>query len=133
SNIKKIAQSSFILSAGSLLNRFFETLGILLLAIYLTTDDFGRYVSIFVYLSFWALIVDLGVNAILLRESARDKESAFELMRNGFTIGIIMSLFIIFASYITLKYLDYPDELNNSINFKNKFCETLFIIETFTL
>lgn len=113
SNIKKIAQSSFILSAGSLLNRFFETLGILLLAIYLTTDDFGRYVSIFVYLSFWALIVDLGVNAILLRESARDKESAFELMRNGFTIGIIMSLFIIFASYITLKYLDYPDEVNN--------------------
>jgi len=113
SNVKKVAQNTSILTIGSLANRFFETISIILLASYLTIENFGYYTIIFTYLSFCALLIDLGANSILQRECARDETHAFELMRSGFSIGIIMSLVTIFASYIVLQHLDYPEEVKN--------------------
>lgn len=113
SNVKKVAQNTSILTIGSLANRFFETVSIILLASYLTPGDFGYYATIFAYFSFCGILIDLGANSILIRECARDEARSFELMRSGFTIGVFMSFVIIFASYIVLKHINYSEDVKN--------------------
>ena len=113
SNVKKVAQSTSILSIGSIFNRFFETVSIILLSVYLTPGDFGLYAVIFTYFSFFAVLVDFGSSTILQRECARDEAHAFELMRNGFAIGAVMSIAAVLVSYILLRNLNYPEEVKN--------------------
>jgi len=113
SDIKKAAQNSLVLSIGSIFNRIFEIVSIFLLVSYLSTDDFGRYTAIFVYVSIGALFIDLGMSSILQRECARNDKIALELMQTGFLFGLGMSIIVVIASYIVLGFLDYPEEVKN--------------------
>lgn len=113
SNIKKAAQNSLFLSISSIFNRVFDLISIFLLVSYLSIDDFGRFTSIFAYVSLCAIFIDFGMGSILIRECARNDKTALELMRSGFLVGLVMSFFVIIASYITLDLLDYPEEIKN--------------------
>jgi len=100
--------------SGSILNRVFEFASILLLTAYLTgAGDFGSYTTIFIYLSFWAQLVNFGSYSILRRECARDRENAARLMATGFTIGVCSSLAAILLSYAVLHYIHYSEEVKN--------------------
>ncbi|MFC1562393.1 oligosaccharide flippase family protein, partial [candidate division KSB1 bacterium] len=114
SQLKSVINNSTILLAGSIINRLFEIICILLLTYYLDFSVFGYYRTIFAYFALWALVIDLGVYGIVLREGSRNREMADDYLANSYAIGTITIIGVIGASYVTLNYLtDFPNEVKN--------------------
>ena len=110
-NVRRVARSSTVLTIGSIGNRLFEMAAVVLLGSYLSEDDFGRYASLFIYFGFCALLVDMGMNSILQRETARNPEHERELLNTGITVGFFTSILIILLSYPLIRII-YPPEVS---------------------
>ncbi|MCP4724270.1 MAG: oligosaccharide flippase family protein [bacterium] len=113
SNVKKVAQNSTIILGGSLLNRFFEVICILLLADILEVEEMGYYRAVFFYFSLWALVIDLGTQHIITREGAREKEKLFSYIYSGFAIGTVVFAAIAILSYAVLQTTTYPQDVKD--------------------
>lgn len=111
SNVRKVAQNTFVFTAGSLANRVLEFFGFLLLTRYIDVGGVGNYISIFAYLSVFGIFVDLGMNLILRRECAKGNDKSGDLLGAGFALSVLTSIIILAAAYLLLQITGYPHEV----------------------
>jgi len=98
--VRLAAKNSLFLIFESGVTRIVEFFIFIWLNHYLSKNLFGQYNFIFVYLNFFAIFIDLGMDGILQREIARKSSLSSKLMGVGLTFGIVMSLFLILFSFI---------------------------------
>lgn len=113
--VKKVAKNTSVVIVWSIANKIIALLIAIYLARYLGVAGYGDYSFIFAYTSFFGIIVDLGINTVLVREIAKNKERTEELISNA--VGLKLALFALAAlfSFLVLSFLTYPEEVKIGI------------------
>lgn len=108
SNVQRIAKNSGIIIVGDVIFRVISLAVIICLARYLGTVGFGKYSFVFAYLAFFDILLDLGLQQILVREMSRDASFASKLIGNAYIIRLILAVFGVVLSIIVINLLSYP-------------------------
>lgn len=106
--VQRVAKNTGIVIAGNVIFRIISLFVIIYLARYLGTADFGKYSFIFAYIAFFGILTELGLNAILVRDIARDPVIAPKLIGNAYIIRWILTVFAIVLSLTIITLMSYP-------------------------
>jgi O-antigen/teichoic acid export membrane protein len=87
----------------------------ILLARWLGDDDFGRYAFALSYVGLFAAVVDMGINAIVTRDLARDRSRAEEVLLRANTLKWGGALCAVAAVAVSLPFLPHPPETKRLI------------------
>ena len=106
--VRKIAKNTGGVIAGNVAFGFISLFVIVYLARYLGTEGFGKYSFVFVYLAFFNIITDLGLQQILVREMAREPSTTPKLIGNAYVIRLLLTVFAVGLTIIIITLLPYP-------------------------
>lgn len=87
----------------------------LLIARYLGPVGYGQYVFIFVFLSFFIVISDLGITPISVREISRDQNKTDQLIGNVMVMKFFIALAAIALAAIIINLLGYTRPITTSV------------------
>jgi O-antigen/teichoic acid export membrane protein len=122
STVQRVAKNTGIVIVGNVIFRLVSLVVTIYLARYLGTVGFGKYSFVFAYLAFFDVILDLGLQIILVRDISRDPSNAPKLFGNAFIIRLILTIFAVALSIVLITLMSYPRETT-----------TYIYIATFTL
>jgi O-antigen/teichoic acid export membrane protein len=108
---RRIADNTAAYVAGQSFSRLFDILTILFLARYLGVDDFGKFSFAFAYVGVFAVVTDLGVNLILVRETAKSAEAGSLLYGSGITLKLLLACVGWLAAAGSILLLHNPPEI----------------------
>ncbi|MFQ6111678.1 MAG: oligosaccharide flippase family protein, partial [Nitrospinota bacterium] len=111
STAARVFRNSGAVLAGQGLERLLKLVVIILLARYLQARGFGTYAFIFAYVELFAVITDLGVNAILVREVSRERERAGELLGSALLLKGLLTLAALGLCWGIIAALSYPGQI----------------------
>lgn len=100
----KVAHNFFFLMLLQVLTKIISFGTLILIARYLSIGDFGKYSFILAFIGFFSMISNLGLDALVIREIARDQGIAEKYLINSIMLKTFFFLFcfIIFA-FISIK------------------------------
>lgn len=106
----RIIKNTSALALGEFITRILSLVLIIYLARYLGDTGFGRYSFAFAFTSLFLVVVDPGVNTVVIRDIARNKTLAGKYTGNILVLRAFLSLiaFSLIAGIINL--MGYPDE-----------------------
>jgi len=108
STVQRVAKNTGIIIVGDVIFKIISLFVTIYLARYLGTVGFGKYSFVFAYLAFFDIIVDLGLQQILVREISRDSSIAPKLIGNAYIIRLILTVFAIVLSMVVITLMSYP-------------------------
>jgi len=88
---KNIAKNTLLVFFARLLNSIFGFLTLIVLARYLSVEEYGKYIFVYTLISFTVLLADLGGFHIITREISRDKEKTKSIVGSAFTMRVLIS------------------------------------------
>lgn len=91
---KKIAVNTIISAVARLANTGFALLTIGLITRYLTKNEWGEYSIVLTFGGIFAVIADLGLYQLMVREISRPEADEAKIASNIFTIRLLSGLFI---------------------------------------
>lgn len=112
--MEKIVKQSFWLLGAQVITRGIGFFYVIFLARVLGVSDFGLYTVALAYFSIISSIADFGFNRFLIREVARDKSKAPELLWNIVMLRLTLTS-ILFAFFSIFLYLLDPDKMRVSL------------------
>lgn len=115
STVRKVAKNTGIVIIWNILIKFVGLFISIYLARYLGVGTYGDYSFVLAYTLFLGVIIDLGVNNVLVREIAKNKERANELITNAFGIKLALFAVVLPLSIIIINLLGYPSDVKTSV------------------
>ena len=110
STVKSIYRNLLFLSGGEIISKILQFILMVYAARLLDQASFGKF-SFALSLSFIAIITaDLGINQLLIREIARDKNNANKYFINAFVVKLIFALITYIFIILLLNGLNYPKD-----------------------
>ena len=92
---KNIAKNTLLVFFARLLNSIFGFLTLIVLARYLSVEEYGKYIFVYTLISFTVLLADLGGFHIITREISRDKEKTKSIVGSAFTMRVLISTILL--------------------------------------
>ena len=126
----KVLKNTGVIISGNIVSILLGLITNILIVRYLGARDLGLYSSIFVSLSFFSIITDMGIGSILIREVAKDRERADKLIGNAILIKLMLSvvaisIFLIAASLVKcpvdIKMMAYIGAISFLFSFSSLF------------
>ncbi len=74
------------------------------MARYWGVEDLGRYAFVFAFIAPFSFLTDLGINLLIIREGARDKERLRLYVSNGIGLSTILSSFTLLLVFIGIYF-----------------------------
>lgn len=112
---QKIAYNVIFSSAAKVISVALALVSIGFITRYLGTEGFGEYSTVVAFLSFFAAILDLGLNSISTREISRKEEETEKIIGNILSLRIVSSLVaFVIVPFIFLLF-PYPMEVKRGI------------------
>ncbi|MFC1562508.1 flippase [candidate division KSB1 bacterium] len=110
---ESIVKNSSLFFFGTVLDKLFSFLAIVLITRYLSEEGFGIFNYALVYISLFAGIIGLGTESILVREISKYPEKSEILIGNNILLKLFLSLLTIILSFgiCTLMNLRYDKTL----------------------
>lgn len=105
---RRIFKNVSVLFISRVLGYILAFLYIIYTARYLGAEGFGILSFALSFTSLFAIIADLGLNTLIVREIARDKSSASKYLGNTLSMKILLSIITIFLVDLTINILGYP-------------------------
>ncbi len=105
---KTILKNSGFVLAGDMLGRLFTFVSAFLLARYLGKTGFGIFSFSMSFLIFFAIVDDLWLKPILVRDAARDEQEAGSLLGNAVILRLIISFIAACLISIILRSINCP-------------------------
>lgn len=98
---KKIALNTVVQIVGKVITTAISVVTLAYLSRYLGVGGYGEYTIVFAFIGFFAIVADLGLYNIAIREVAKDRERSSYIMGNIATIRIFLAVvFLVIASLI---------------------------------
>ncbi len=107
----RIARNSAAYAAGNIASRLFDVATIFILARYLGVVDFGKFSFALAYVGLFSILVDWGVNLILVRELSRSGDDAAPLYASGVGLKLALAVGGSLAAAGSVFLLRYPLEV----------------------
>jgi len=114
---KKIAHNTIIQIVGKLISTILGLFSLALITRYLGQTGYGEYTTITTFLTFFAVIADLGLTLITVQMISGQRNDENKILNNLFSIRLVSALFFIglapltvifFPSLVKLKYPQSP-------------------------
>ena len=99
---RRIAGNTGVIIAGKVLGLGLSLAIVLLLTGHLSVAEFGRYNFVFFYVGMFSVLVEMGMSAILVREMARDRQRAGEILGTGVLIKVALAMLSFLAALLVL-------------------------------
>lgn len=106
----RIIKNTGALAFGEIITRVLSLILIIYLARYLGDTGFGRYSLAFAFTSLFLVITDPGVNAVVIRDIARDKTLVGKYTGNILILKSLLSLVAFSLIVGAINLMEYPDE-----------------------
>jgi O-antigen/teichoic acid export membrane protein len=86
-----------------------------LLTRYLGTDEYGNFTLVFTYISFFAVLSDIGFNQVVVREFASGKEKGVLVKASLLNLKLILTILSIIFPILALYLFPYSNYLKGAI------------------
>ncbi|MCX6811254.1 MAG: oligosaccharide flippase family protein [Candidatus Berkelbacteria bacterium] len=104
----KIAKHTTIQVVGRVLGYCLSLVSIIFVTRYLGTDGFGRYVIITVFVNAVAILAELGIDQIMIKELYKTKrDNRDEIIANAFALRIVSALIIFIIGALSSHFFPY--------------------------
>jgi O-antigen/teichoic acid export membrane protein len=113
--LQLIAKNIGILFLSQIVTMVLGLVYIIYIARYLGTDEFGILSFALAFAGIFAVLVDLGLNLLTVREVSRDKSLASKYLGNTIIIKILLALITISLIYLVVTIVKYPQETVNVV------------------
>jgi len=110
STSRSVARNTGVVVLGNVTFRIISIFVTIYLARYLGVVEFGKFSVVFVYIAFFNILTDLGLQTILVREMARDKSNTQKLIGNAYIIRIILTVTAMILSMLVIRLMSYPED-----------------------
>ncbi len=115
SAVRRITKNAVLLNIA----RIISTLGKFFLFIYIARvlgqETLGQFSFAIVFTSFFAIVISLGMDDLLVREIARDNTLSQKYLGNMFTMRLLLSLLVFIFIVITINVMDYPSSTRSAV------------------
>jgi len=112
---KTLTQNTTYYTGALVLQKILAFVYFTFLARGLGVEDLGRYSFAFSFTTIFSVFVDVGLNAVLTREIAKDKEQTKKILSNVMGIKIILSLFTYLLIIGIIHLMGYPELTKNLV------------------
>jgi O-antigen/teichoic acid export membrane protein len=106
--LKNIGKNILSLSISELVCRILGAITLLLLPRYLGPQNYGVYVLALSYLSIFSVVSNYGLDALFIKDVARDKNLTNLYFSTNVIIKALLSLLSMVVLLILIRYLNYP-------------------------
>jgi len=111
-DFKKIVfQNTAAIIAGRIINLLLAVISSVLIARHLGSEKLGQYASLYAYLTLFGWLTTLGMEQIIVRESAKQKEQAEKFFGTTIVISSSLSIFATLLAIFGSAILGYANAL----------------------
>ena len=103
-----ISRNSIYLFSGSVIQKILAFIYFIFLARFLGPDSLGKYTFAISFAAIFSIFMDLGLNQLLIRESAKDEKKADFYFHTAMALKLICSAIVYVAVIIVIQILPYP-------------------------
>jgi len=105
----KVAKNTLIQISGKMISTFLGLFSLALMTRYLGQDGFGEYTTVITFLTFFAVIADLGITLITAQMIGREKDKAKEnkILNNLFSLRLVSAILFLALAPITVVFFPY--------------------------
>ncbi len=105
----KIAKNVFIQISGKLVSTLLGLFSLALITRYLGTNGFGEYTTIITFLTFFAVIADLGITLVTVQMIAgiKDKVKENKILSNLFALRLVSIIIFLSLAPLTVAFFPY--------------------------
>ncbi|MFC1613009.1 flippase [Patescibacteria group bacterium] len=111
----KIAKNTIIQILGKILSTILALFSIGLITRYLGPKGFGQYTIIIAFLSFFGILVDMGIYLTTLQMISEPGRDCQKIFSNGFTLRLTISVILLTLAPILALLFPYPDVVKKGI------------------
>ena len=107
-SIASISRNSIYLFSGSVIQKILAFIYFIFLARFLGPDSLGKYTFAISFFAIFSIFMDLGLNQLLIRESAKDESKADFYFHTVMAIKLIFSALVYAVVIIVMQILPDP-------------------------
>lgn len=104
---KKIAHNTLIQIIGKLVSTILGLFSLALITRYLGQAGYGEYTTITTFLTFFAVIADLGLTLVTVQMISGEKENENKILNNLFSLRLVSALFFIGLAPLIVFFFPY--------------------------
>jgi len=104
---KKIAHNTLIQIAGKIVSTVLGLFSLALITRYLGQTGFGEYTTVTTFLTFFAVIADLGLTLITVQMISGEKSEENKILNNLFSLRLVSALIFIGIAPLTVMFFPY--------------------------
>lgn len=113
--IQRIAKNTIALTLAQIVPMLLGIILVFYIARILGDVGFGKYSFAFAFTGLFAVLSDLGLNTLTVREVARDKFRASKYLGNIAIINIILSVLTLTLIFFAINSMDYPPDTTMAV------------------
>ncbi len=110
SNVRKIIKNIVVLGVSQVLNSVLSFFLLIYVARYLGEHDFGKYSFAISFTSLFVIFANFGINNLIIREIARNKQLTKCYLINSVLIKFILSILTLGLIIIIINSMDYSQD-----------------------
>lgn len=107
---QRIVKNTVVLALTEVITKLFLLILTIFIARYLGVIEYGKYSFAFAFVSLFAIIPDLGLDVLTMREVARDRTKAGKYLGNLLYIKTLLSGLTFLLIFTAINLMDYPEE-----------------------
>lgn len=108
--VRRVAKNTLSLASAEVITKLLAFVMILFIARHLQDVGFGKYSFALAFASFFAIVSDLGLSTLTIREVARDKSLAGKYLGNILLVKFVLSFVSFLLVVIAINLMHYPPD-----------------------
>lgn len=108
--VKRIAKNTLVLTVADIFSKMLSLILLAYIARFLGDVGFGKYSFALSFTALFAVLADMGLSTLTIREVARDKNKADRYLGNIALIKTLLSLLTFALIFITINFMHYPHD-----------------------
>ena len=115
STVRRVAKNAGALFLGNNLTKILTFVLTIFLARYLKDVGFGKLSFAIEFTALFAVLIDFGINVIIIREVARNKDETSKYLGNALTLKFFLSIIALALIYFAINLMGYPPETRMAV------------------
>ncbi|MFA5131609.1 MAG: flippase [Patescibacteria group bacterium] len=104
---KKIAHNTLVQVIGKIVSTILGLFSLALITRYLGQSGFGEYTTVMTFLTFFAVIADLGLTLVTVQMISGERSDENKILNNLFSLRLVSAIFFIGLAPLTVMFFPY--------------------------
>jgi len=108
---QRVFKNTVALLSAQLIAKLLNLVLLILSARILGTEGYGRYSFAFAFSGIFLIFSDMGINTLIIRDVARNREQASQIFGNCLVVKLFLSTLSVIIPIVIIQFLDYHFEV----------------------